>query len=108
MRAGALRYKGSVQGRTVVRDDYGSQTVTWNTVVPRIHFSLEANGGGQSETADQVRAQSRFDVNSRYFAAIEAGMRLVCGDRTFSIISVNDPTGLNRELVLLVSEGVTT
>lgn len=108
MRAGTLRNCGSVQVRTGSRDDHGSQSPIWKTVIPTIHFSLEATGSEEKEVAGAVRAMSKFTVGCRYFSKIQAGMRLVFGKRIFSINSVNDQTGFKRELVLGVVEGVSS
>lgn len=106
MRAGALRNVGAIEKPSASRDDYGGQSFIWTVVIPRVRFSLEATGGAEVETAGQVRAQSKYAVGMRYFPNIDSGMRLVFGSRVFAIMSVNDPTGLKRELMLAVVEGV--
>lgn len=105
MRAGTMRFFGSVQKESTVRDDHGSQTIVWIDFLERVSFSLDAIGGQEIDAAGAVRAQSKFNVVMRWRDGVMAGMRLAYRNRVFSIISANDPDGKRRELDLLVIEG---
>ena len=106
MRAGDLRRRVTIQQKSVTRDTYGAEVVSW-TDVATVWASVEDLSGRELYDAERITTEVTTRIRMRYRAGITTDMRAVYGARTFNIRAVLDPEGRKRELQLLVAE-VTT
>ena len=84
MKAGMLRHRITIQRKTVVRDSFGGETVTWADVAT-VWANIAAIGGREYFAAGQTLAESTFTVTMRYRSDVVPVWRLVHGVKTFDI-----------------------
>jgi SPP1 family predicted phage head-tail adaptor len=97
--AGELRHRLTI----LTPSETGGDAVVTAPVVATVWGSLEALGGTEGEA---LVAQAAYRVRLRYRAGVTPKMRLGLDGRRFEILSVQDPDGRRRELVLMVQEVV--
>ncbi len=105
IRAGALRHRVTIQRKTATVDTHGGPIETWETVCS-ISASIEPLQGREFIAAQAVNAEITGKIRIRYRSDITASMRVLFGAKIYNILSVINPAELNRELVLMVSEGL--
>lgn len=106
MRAGALRHRITIQQKTIGTDAFGGPTETWADVCT-VNASIEPLNGRELILAQSVNAETTERIRIRYRSGITAAMRIVFGARLFNITAPPiNPEERNRELILMVSEGL--
>lgn len=87
MNAGTLRHRVTIQRKTVTRDSYGGETVTW-TDVATVWAMVKPIGGREYYGAGQTLAESTYTVTMRYRADVIPAWRLEYGTRVFDVQAV--------------------
>ena len=87
MNAGKLRHRVTIKRKTVARDTYGAETVTWVDVTT-VYAEVKPIGGREYYGAGQTLAESTFTVTIRYRSDIRPAWQLAYGTRTFEIQTV--------------------
>lgn len=105
MRAGDLRNRIKIQQKSVTRDTFGGETVTWTDVVT-VWAAIEPISGREYYAAQQVQAEASTRIRIRYYAGITTSMRVLWGTRYFDILSVIDIQERGREIHLMCKEEV--
>lgn len=105
MRAGALRHSVSIQRKIMTTDSHGGPVEAWDTVCTT-NASIEPLQGREFIAAQAVNAETTGRIRMRYRSGIVPAMRVIFGTRVFNIQSVINPEERNRELILMVSEGL--
>ena len=103
MRAGDLRRRVTIQQKSVTRDTYGAEVISW-TDVATVWASVEDLSGRELYDAERITTEVTTRIRIRYRAGITTDMRAVYGARVFNIRAVLDTEGRKRELQLLVAE----
>lgn len=75
MNPGELRQRVTIQRRTVVRDSYGGETITWADVA-EVWAKISAIGGREYFAAGQTLAESTFILIMRYRTDVKQSWRL--------------------------------
>lgn len=105
MRAGELRHRITIQQKTVVRDTYGGETVTW-TNTATVWAAVEPLSGREYFSAQQVQAEVNHRIRIRYRAGITTTMRVLWGTRVFDILAIINLQERGREIHLMCKEVV--
>jgi SPP1 family predicted phage head-tail adaptor len=100
VRAGELRHRVTIQGRTITRNSYGEEKVDWMPVAT-VWAEVTDLSGREYFAAQQVQAEVTTRIRIRYRPGVAPEMRVVAGARTFDILAVLDPDGRRRELHLM-------
>lgn len=107
MRAGHLRQRIALQAPTAATNARGGRTNTWATFATK-YGSVEALRGSEALTGERPasaithRVELRSDEETR---TLTAKHRLQWSGLTFEIVSVFDPTGRQREIVVECRRG---
>lgn len=104
MRAGALRHRVTLKTKTVSRDTFGEEDVTWTTVAT-VWGSVEPLRGREYMEAKQGQADVSHRVIVRYRASVVPTMRLYLEDgRGFEVESVINRLERDEQLELMCRE----
>ena len=103
MEAGKLRNRVTIQKKSVVRDSYGAETITWVTHC-QAWASIEPLRGREFMEARQAQAELTTRIRVRYQSGIEPEMRVLFGTRTFDIQDVIHVLERRREIQLMCTE----
>lgn len=109
IRAGRLREPAELllPTQTGVGDAGGPKYT--DVPIADIYISVSALSGRRAEIARQLSEVASHEVRARYDSRIKPGMGLRLRDgRLFNIESVRDETGIREELILYVSEAVSS
>lgn len=87
MRAGLLHEQVIIQKKSVTRDAYGAEVITWTTLAT-VRASLEPLRGREYMEARQVQADVDYRIRIRYLNTVRPTMRVLWGTRVFDVISV--------------------
>ena len=98
MNAGKLRHRVTIKRKTVARDTYGAETVTWVDVTT-VYAEVKPIGGREYYGAGQTLGESTYTVLMRYRSDVIQAWRLTYGTRTFEIQSVV-PDEKNATMIL--------
>lgn len=104
MQAGKLRQRITLQEKSVVRDSFNAEQVTWIPLAstPTVWASVTPISGREFVEQDAAAAQVTFKVKIRWRDDLLPSMRVVCGALKLNIEAVL-PDGLQRECVLMCS-----
>lgn len=105
MRAGELRHRVTIQQKSVTRDSFGAETVSW-TDVAVVWAAIEPLQGREFFSAQQVNAEVTTRIRIRYRSGITPAMRVLFGSRAFDIQGIINIEERNRELHLMCKEVV--
>lgn len=105
MKAGALRYKITIQQAVETRDAFGAAVVAWQTF-NTCWADISPISGRELLAAQQVQSEISVRINARYMAGVTPKMRAVHGAKIYNIVAVIDPHEMHRELQLMCSEGL--
>lgn len=110
MQAGKLRKTIVFQRRDTSRDSVGEQVTTWSDVA-QVRAEIIPLSGRELLAAQAVRSELSHQITVRYASFLAdplevAKMRILYGTRRFNIHSANNLDELNRQVTLLVSEGL--
>lgn len=103
MRAGQYRHRVAIKDKTVTRDSYGGEVITWSTVAT-VWADIRPIRGREYLEMDQSQADITHRVYLRYRPGIEPTMRLEFESRTFHIESVIRPAERRIGLELICRE----
>lgn len=106
MRPGALRHYITIEQKTVTRDAYGAETVTWATFA-QPWADIRPLNGQELIAAQAVQSEITGKIIIRYIAGVVPSMRISYQGKHYDIKAVIDPLLQHRELQLLISEGLT-
>lgn len=91
MRAGSLRHRVSITGKTEAPDGHFGFTPTPVSVATRIPAEVEALSGAALERAQQIAPRTSHMVRLRYRTGIKSGQTVVYhhadGDRSLEIVA---------------------
>jgi SPP1 family predicted phage head-tail adaptor len=100
MQSGKLRHQLVIQQKSVTRDNYGGEVVTWASFAEVWGEKRPLRGREYvALQAAQSEIQTRFVV--RYVAGVTPQMRILDGSDVHEIVEVIDVNGRNRELELM-------
>ena len=105
MRAGELRHRVTIQQKSVTRNTFGEEVVTWQDVAT-VWAAIEPLRGREFFESQQVNAEVTTRIRIRYRPGITPTMRVVFGNRVFDIQAVINVDERNRELHLMCREEV--
>jgi len=105
MQAGRLRHRITVQKKSVTRDGFGAEVISWTKHVDA-WGSIEPMRGREYMEAKQVQAGVDTRIRLRFQAGITPGMRVLYGSRTFDIQSVINVLEKGAECQLMCLEQI--
>jgi len=105
IRAGELRHRVTIQQKSVTRNTFGEEIVTWQDVAT-VWAAIEPLRGREFFESQQVNAEVTTRIRIRYRPGITPTMRVVYGSRIFDIQAVINVEERNRELHLMCREEV--
>ena len=110
MRAGSLRHRITIQTKTVTRNSYGEESVTWSDNI-NCWASIEPIRGNEYFSAQQIQSGVTHRITIRYRTladgtAINPNCRVEYGTRYFNIQSVLNPSERDISLQLMCIEEV--
>jgi SPP1 family predicted phage head-tail adaptor len=100
---GALRTELSLQQVATVPDGMGGHAESWSEV-GTVFGRVEPVSARMRFGAGQTLEEATHRVTLRFRADIASGMRLVRGDRAWSVLAAHDPDETGRYLVCRVKE----
>lgn len=106
MRAGQLRFVGTIQSQGTTLGNVGQKTSSWADAKVDVRFNIEPLSGYELERAKKNfnlvthRLTLRFDPNF----AVDSKMRMVFGERIFNFGWVKNVFERDRDLLILCSE----
>jgi len=103
MEAGVLRNRITIQKKSVTRNSYGEEVITWVTHC-QAWAQMEPLSGREFLEARQIQAEGMVRFTLRYQAGIEPEMRVLFGTRTFNIQAVIHVEERGREIQLMCVE----
>lgn len=108
MRAGLLDQRVTIQSKSVTRDAYGAEVITW-TDVATVWMQAEPLSGREYIAMRQAQSDITTRFRCRYRAGITTAMRLLWNSQPFNITEVIDRNGRKAELeILAFAETVAT
>ena len=110
MRAGDLRHRVSLQRQAASKDSFGQRLLTWETMT-QMQCRISPISGKEAAIAGQMRSEITHEISCRYrpeFAdpKIASTYRILFGNRIFNISSSVNRDERNREMTLMVVEGL--
>lgn len=106
MRAGQLRQRVTIQEKSVTRNSYGEEVITWSDVAT-VWASVEPLSGREFLDAQRAGAEVTTRIRIRYRSGIAPEMRVTYGDHVYDIKAVIDVEERHREIQLMCREVVT-
>lgn len=103
MRAGQYRHRVVIKDKTVSRDSYGEEDVTWNTVTT-VWADIRPISGREYLEMSQAQADITHRVFIRHRTGLEPTMRLYYGTRVLQIESIVRPEERKIGLELICKE----
>lgn len=100
MLAGRLRESVTLQDKSVTRDAYGAETISWTTVAT-VPASAEPLAGREYLAMRQAQADISIRFRIRYLAGVSTSMRVQWRGGYYDILEVINPRARDRELELL-------
>ena len=106
MNAGGMRNRVQLQSKTVTRDTFGAETITW-TEEAVLWAKVEPITAREYFSSMQMQSQVTHKITIRYYAGLRTDWRVKWGSRLFDIQSALNLEERNREMTLLCTEWVT-
>ena len=105
MQIGKLRERVIIQRKTVTRDDFGSELVSWSNVAT-VWADVRSTDGTESveSSVDQVVATISHSVLIRHLAGLSPAMRVVWRSKALQILSIVENDNRRRQLILKCNE----
>jgi len=104
MKAAGFDQRVSLQSRSIVKDDFGQDTITWVDVCT-VWAQVQAVRGREFFAAAQVQQEQTVKVRIRYRAGVLTTWRLVWLGQPHDITGVI-PVGRNDMLEIMCMAGV--
>lgn len=108
MRSGLLRHRVTIQQLVAASPDQDAGGVpdeTW-TDLKTVWAAVEPLRGRELIAAQSTNSEVQGTIRIRYRAGVTPRMRCVFDSRYYDILAVTDHLERNKELVLMVREGV--
>lgn len=105
IQSGKLRQRVTFEALTKVRDSHGAEKPQWMPVCT-VWAAINPLSGKSLFAAQQNHSEITGTIDLRYRADINAELRAVHEGKIYSIHAVINPELRNKELKLMVSEGV--
>jgi len=103
MEAGKLRHRVALKSKSVTRDTYGGEIITWVTTAT-VWAAVEPLTGREWLDARQVAAEVTTRIRIRYRSGVVPEMQAVYGAHIYNILAVIQPEENRRELQLMCRE----
>ena len=103
MEAGVLRKRITIQKKSVTKNSYGEEVITWVTHC-QAWAQMEPLSGREFLEARQIQAEGMVRFTLRYQDGIVPEMRVLFGTRTFNIQSAIHVEERRREIQLMCVE----
>lgn len=103
MNAGDLRQRVTIQYKTVTKDAYGQEVITW-TDLATVWASVEPLSGREFMEGRQETAEVNTRIRIRQRTGIEPEQRAVWGSVIYNILAVILIQTRNREIHLMCRE----
>lgn len=106
---GAMRHRITLQQKgTITRDATGAESFTWTNLstAPTVWAEELPITGREFLAAGQEQAQATTKFRIRYRTDLTNAMRVTYGSRTFNILHIENVSGLDKDLVLVVRENL--
>lgn len=100
MMSGRLSESIVIQDKSVTRDAYGAESITWTTVAT-VPASAEPIAGREYLAMRQAQADISIRFRIRYLAGVTPAMRVQWRGGYYDILEVINPRAADRELELL-------
>lgn len=95
-----MRFKITIKRLDTTLNEYGERDNGWVDVVTDIWASKETLLGKEYFSAEQIQSNVEIKFRCYYIPGIDKTMRVYNEGDVYEILSVIDPKGLNRELLL--------
>ena len=105
VRAGQLRNLVTIQSRQLVPNAQNERIQTYTDLIT-VWASIQGGVGREFWQAKQLNSEISGIMRIRYLAGIKPTMRVTFGNRIFEIVTVSDPNGRRRELVISYKEAL--
>lgn len=103
MRAGLLRHRVTIKRKSVTRDAYGAEVITW-TDVATVWADIRPLSGREYLDSKQTQAEISHRISMRNRTDVSPAMRVIFGSRTFEIEDLTRPFERKIELRLMCRE----
>jgi SPP1 family predicted phage head-tail adaptor len=103
MRAGRLRHRITIQEKSVSRNTYGEEQISWVDVAT-VWGAVEPLRGDEFIESARAGAEVTTRIVIRYRSGIQPEMRVVYGSHVYDVVAVIDVDGRGRELQLMCRE----
>ena len=90
MRAGLLRNKIQILGKTVEKDAYGSEKETWS-ILNIVRADVRYKSGGKQVSDNEIFNSQSIEINIRYIPGLNETMRVSLNDRLYKIVFIDEP-----------------
>lgn len=105
MESGKLRHALVIEENLSTDNTHGDRLDNW-VVFARVRGSLHPLTGREFFTAQQYESEVKSKARIRYRAGITTAMRVLHGGLIYNIVFVQNIEMRNREIVLMLSEGL--
>ena len=105
MKAGELRTFTTVKRATFTYDSKNEKIPT-NVTAFTAYAKMITTGGKEFYAAQKLNAETTALFNYRYRSDFKSDMKIVAGNRTFEILSINDVDDKHVELLIAAKEVV--
>lgn len=103
MKTGELRHRVTIEEKTVTKDSYGGEEVTWSEVAT-VWAAVEPLQGREFLDGRRLEAEISTRIRMRYRSGVLPGMRVTWGDHTYDVEAVIEHESRRRELRLMCRE----
>jgi SPP1 family predicted phage head-tail adaptor len=103
MEAGSLRHRVTIQSKSVTRDTYGGEVITWATVAT-VWAAVEPLNGREWLEGRQAAAEVTTRIRIRYRSGVLPEMQVVYGSHAYDILAVIQPEEKRQEIQLMCQE----
>jgi SPP1 family predicted phage head-tail adaptor len=103
MQAGKLRHRVIIQEPVQTANAMDELVTTWATFAT-VWADIQPDSGNQNYQAKQINAEAQGRIKIRYRTDILPTMRVLYGERIFTILSIIQPREDKRELHLIYRE----
>lgn len=103
VRTGEMRHQVRIEVRTATQDAAGQQADYWTEVVTR-RAAIDRMPGSEVWASAQRSGRVPTVFRLRFLEGVSPGMRLVCDEKVFNILSAVDMAGRREELVITAEE----
>jgi SPP1 family predicted phage head-tail adaptor len=102
MQSGKLRHLVTLEQRTTAPNEFGEPVESWSTY-RTVRASREDIAGREWFAAQQTQSEVTTRFELRYMDGVTTAMRVMAAGVPYNIVSVADPEGRRRKLVLLTT-----